>query len=345
MLHPPLPSWCTLASFSRSLSNSSLSLSVSGAFLCIDLDFWFHLCVSSPLLLSACVSVLVRDTMQELERSREIKYRAVTEAVRFVLSPGMSLRLGELGTFQWSPQCDGEEQRVEHEQEESVEVKLVEEQKGAAAPAAGAAAGAGGGGVRRFVMVGGPAAPLPSLPSVAMDSTTIKRQGGGVIDMKVDNSDPSKSVVRIPPGSGGWYRTIFGSAPPPLEAVACWSIRSCSRDRASYIQVGGHRDPLASSGNPAWDPAAVVWWGGGGWTCAEKYKHTHVTDEPGLGVFRGGDVFHLKYDPQSLQLHLRVDRTPNRTFTATLRPAPHYYACLGMYAPGVCEVQAEAATC
>lgn len=281
--------------------------------------------------------------MQELERSREIKYRAVTEAVRFVLSPGMSLRLGELGTFQWSPQCDGEEQKVEHKQEESVEVKLVEEQKGAAAPAAGAAApaaggAAAGGGVQRFVMVGGPAAPLPSLPSVAMDSTTIKRDGGGVIDMKVDNSDPSKSVVRIPPGSGRGSRTIFSGAPLPRGAVTCWNIRICSSDNPRDLGLGVHSDPPASCGNPAKDAAAVVWWGTG-----DKYTHTTRTREPGLGKFRVGDVFHLKYDHKASQLHLRVDSTPNRHFTATLRPAPHYYACLSMYDPGVCEVQAEAA--
>lgn len=170
--------------------------------------------------------------------------------------------------------------------------------------------------------------------AVTMDPNTIKSMDLSTICATVDNSDPTNSVVRIPPRSGGYM--IVGCVPLPGDRVTCWTVRISLAEDPGGIVLG-----VTSNRVTCGLLQATSGFLGNGMV---KLTHQGVDIvEPGLGGFGLGDLVHLKYDPQTLELHFRLDRKPNRHGTVTVHAATEYRVCLQINKPGVLEVQAEPA--
>lgn len=152
-----------------------------------------------------------------------------------------------------------------------------------------------------------------------------------------DEANPPTSRVTLYTGNGGSFFNIFSQSFLPSDAVSCWRVKIIQSQNASIIYLGVRTSSYESKLCPSIDPEAVGWHGYG-WKHSHQIQHTW---EPGMGCFLEGDVFHLKYDPNTLQLHLRVDRVPNKHFVTSVKAGTEYYACISMYSRSVVEIQSE----
>lgn len=176
--------------------------------------------------------------------------------------------------------------------------------------------------------------------SVVMDKYAIHRHLPGVTSARVVNFDPSRSILHIPSESDDIFHTNFSRAPLPRDRVTCWTARVLDGCKPYiYIYVGVDSKPWNSYGYSDMDTTAIVW---GGWRGVKKTHGYVCVLEPGLGRFDINDIIHLKYDPRTLQLHLRLDRKPNCHFTAPLRAGLDYYVCICICCSGAFEVQTKA---
>lgn len=174
--------------------------------------------------------------------------------------------------------------------------------------------------------------------SVVMNRGTVWRYFTGGEDAKVDNSNPSTSVIRITSENGHFYHTFLSCDPLPRNAVTCWAVHISSGHNPRVV-LGVNSNLMAFPDVYNGDGTEISWSGCSG--IKSTYGGGGIL-EPGLGRFCTGDVLHLKYNPFTYRLDLRLDRKPNRHFSASLDIAPEYYACIGIHGSGVLKVQTEA---
>lgn len=174
----------------------------------------------------------------------------------------------------------------------------------------------------------------------------VRARGGRGFTVEEDKSKPFPvSIIRFE----AIECNVFSQYPLPSSETTCWTVRVLN-----YHEYGFIKAPLmgvcSNIGHPECTMEAV------GWHVNTHLKVTHDNirlDEPGLKGYnpnvpgirdeRDTNLFHFKFDPKALQLHLRVGCYPNRHFTVPLRAGNKYSVCLLYSTASTAEIQTEAA--